>query len=256
MSACASSCSTDSFGWRRSIARTAPAVRLCSPPSITGSFPASRIQSNACSTRFAISPGPSAVGSSSGSVWRPARYVAPSSSSSTSMFREAVRIACGPQRVPPWYDVLKSYGTGRIATRLESNDENSGASPAKFQGRPQMGGGFMRDGSSEGSGRGARRREGAQDAARGPKAQGPGHSAGASRGLFRRDSGGSGRRARDAPALGPDLRFRPVHVLRELRAAVEDVALDLGHPERALQVVGGELGVEGLARENVHGHVA
>src|SRR5262245_58664644 len=55
------------------------------------------------------------------------------------MLREAERIACGPQRVPPWYEVLKSYGTGSTATRLASNAECSAGSPAKLNGRPQAG---------------------------------------------------------------------------------------------------------------------
>src|SRR5215813_2678880 len=59
------------------------------------------------------------------------------------MLREAERIACGPQRVPPWYEVLKSYGTGSTATRLDSNAECSGASPAKLNGRPRAGGRVM-----------------------------------------------------------------------------------------------------------------
>src|SRR5262245_16532555 len=62
---------------------------------------------------------------------------------------------------------------------------------------------------------------------------------------------GAGGRTADAAALRAHLGGGAVDVLRELRAAVEDVALDLGHPERPLEVVPGELRVERLAGEDV-----
>ena len=73
MSACASNCSTERPPKRCAAARTAPAVMLCSPPRTAGRRPWSRIQPTARSTRAAMASGPSAVGSTSGSVWMPAR---------------------------------------------------------------------------------------------------------------------------------------------------------------------------------------
>src|SRR5262252_9650084 len=99
------------------------------------------------------------------------------------MLREAARIACGPQRVPPWYEVLKSYGTGSTATRLVSNAECSGSRPAKLYGRPHAGVGLMRarfsdavprlSGAADGV---AGRSKARQIAGRRGKAQGPGRS--------------------------------------------------------------------------------
>src|SRR5207248_1399443 len=96
--------------------------------------------------------------------------------------------------------------------------------------------------------------KGPQIAGSAGKAQGPGRFSGRGPGFGSR-SGGPGGRATDAPALRPHLRGGPVDVLRELRPAVEDVALHLGHPERPLEVILRELGVERLAREDVHTHV-
>src|SRR5439155_6469806 len=69
-------------------------------------------------------------------------------------------------------------------------------------------------------------------------------------------SGGSGGRASHATPLRSHFGRGAIDVLRELRATVEDVALDLGHPERAPEVVPREVGVERLAGEDVHRHVA
>src|SRR6185295_7892911 len=140
------------------------------------------------------------------------------------MLREAARIASGPPRVPPWYDVVKSYGTGSTTARAESSEANSSSRPPKFSGKlVGQSGRFMGSGSRD------------------TKSPVRSHRALSSRTRLLGVPGHG--RPGHAPAFGAREAGRAIHGLREFGAAIEHVALHLLHGERLLQVLRSEVRV-------------
>src|SRR5512141_309627 len=114
----ASNCRPVRSPYRSRSAPTAPTVPECSPPSSTGTFPARTVAFTRRSTSFRAGTGPARETGTSVETKIPARYGSILfSSSNSSMWEEASRMARGPLRVPVMYVVVMSTGNG-ITTKV------------------------------------------------------------------------------------------------------------------------------------------